>query len=93
MIERFHSDVTTVVIIGMNLKITGGLKVKRILYDQMFKDGHEVMFCDQCKFAMDFQTIHIQFGYGHALDGEHYDFCSDGCFVEWLKFNNVIEKD
>jgi hypothetical protein len=63
-----------------------GLQMKKILHE-------EELFCNQCKCAMDFQTIHIEFGYGHNLDGEQYDFCSDTCFVEWLKFNNVIEKD
>lgn len=49
--------------------------------------------CDTCGKSSDIEWIPISldFGYGHDLDGNRYDFCSNECLLIFIE--NEIKKE
>ena len=42
--------------------------------------------CDECKKKLTYIAITCTGGYGSTtFDGETFEFCSDECFVKWVK--------
>ena len=41
--------------------------------------------CYYCKHRTDYDTVEVSFGYGSKFDMDGFLFCSDDCFVKWVK--------
>lgn len=65
--------------------------------EQLEKDiiaGKKKLTCSQCnkKIKEGYNhSVDLSFGYGSKYDEEHYEFCSDECYIKWTQSNQKFK--